>query len=62
LTIFSPASGETGLRRLIRGPEDKGCFVILGIGHAITAAGGFPRAAPVKRCGLAEAIGDIASS
>ncbi|MBN9545570.1 MAG: ATP-dependent DNA helicase [Alphaproteobacteria bacterium] len=45
--------------RLIRGPEDKGCFVILEGATPSRLLTAFPEAAPVKRCGLAEAIGDI---
>ena len=44
--------------RLIRGPEDKGCFVILEGATPSRLLAAFPKA-PVKRCGLAEAIGDI---
>ena len=45
--------------RLIRGPEDKGCFVILEGATPSRLLTAFPDGAPVKRCGLAEAIGDI---
>ena len=45
--------------RLIRGPEDKGCFVILEGATPSRLLAAFPPKAPVKRCGLAEAIGDI---
>jgi ATP-dependent DNA helicase DinG len=45
--------------RLIRGPEDKGCFVVLESATPSRLLAAFPEAAPVKRCGLAEAIGDI---
>ena len=45
--------------RLIRGPQDKGCFVILEGATPSRLLTAFPEAAPVKRCGLAEAIGDI---
>jgi ATP-dependent DNA helicase DinG len=45
--------------RLIRGPEDKGCFVILEGATPSRLLAAFPENAPVKRCGLAEAIGDI---
>jgi ATP-dependent DNA helicase DinG len=45
--------------RLIRGPGDKGCFVILESAMPSRLLTAFPSAAPVKRCGLAEAIGDI---
>jgi ATP-dependent DNA helicase DinG len=45
--------------RLIRGPEDRGCFVILEGATPTRLLSAFPENAPVKRCGLAEAIGDI---
>jgi ATP-dependent DNA helicase DinG len=45
--------------RLIRGPQDKGCFVILEGATPSRLLTAFPEGAPVKRCGLAEAIGDI---
>jgi ATP-dependent DNA helicase DinG len=45
--------------RLIRGPEDKGCFVILEAATPSRLLTAFPESAPVKRCGLKEAIGDI---
>jgi ATP-dependent DNA helicase DinG len=45
--------------RLIRGPEDRGCFVILEGATPTRLLAAFPEDAPVKRCGLAEAIGDI---
>ena len=45
--------------RLIRGPDDKGCFVILEGAMPSRLLTAFPEKAPVKRCGLAEAIGDI---
>ena len=45
--------------RLIRGPDDKGCFVLLESATPSRLLSAFPEAAPVKRCGLAEAIGDI---
>jgi ATP-dependent DNA helicase DinG len=45
--------------RLIRGPEDQGCFVILEGATPSRLLAAFPEAAPIKRCGLAEAIGDI---
>ena len=47
--------------RLIRGPEDRGCFVILEGATPSRLLPAFPPAAPVKRCGLAEAIRDINS-
>jgi len=45
--------------RLIRGPQDKGCFVILEGATPSRLLTAFPESAPVKRCGLTEAIGDI---
>jgi ATP-dependent DNA helicase DinG len=45
--------------RLIRGPEDRGCFVILEGATPSRLLTAFPERAPVRRCGLAEAIGDI---
>ena len=45
--------------RLIRGQEDKGCFVILEGATPSRLLAAFPENAPIKRCGLAEAIGDI---
>jgi ATP-dependent DNA helicase DinG len=45
--------------RLIRGPGDKGCFVILEGATPTRLLSAFPPDAPVKRCGLAEALGDI---
>jgi ATP-dependent DNA helicase DinG len=45
--------------RLIRGPQDRGCFVILEGATPSRLLTAFPPGAPVKRCGLAEAIGDI---
>ncbi len=45
--------------RLIRGPQDHGCFVILEGATPSRLLTAFPEKAPVKRCGLAEAIGDI---
>jgi ATP-dependent DNA helicase DinG len=45
--------------RLIRGPEDKGCFVILEGATPSRLLTAFPEKSPIKRCGLAEAIGDI---
>lgn len=45
--------------RLIRGAEDKGCFVILEGATPSRLLSAFPDTAPVRRCGLAEAIGDI---
>jgi ATP-dependent DNA helicase DinG len=45
--------------RLIRGPQDKGCFVILEGATPSRLLTAFPEAAPIKRCGLAEALGDI---
>jgi ATP-dependent DNA helicase DinG len=45
--------------RLIRGAQDRGCFVILEGATPSRLLTAFPEKAPVKRCGLAEAIGDI---
>ena len=45
--------------RLIRGRQDKGCFVVLEGATPSRLLAAFPEKAPVKRCGLAEAIGDI---
>jgi ATP-dependent DNA helicase DinG len=45
--------------RLIRKRDDKGCFVILESAVPTRLLSAFPENAPVKRCGLAEAIGDI---
>lgn len=45
--------------RLIRGSEDRGCFVILEGATPSRLLTAFPENAPIKRCGLAEAIGDI---
>ncbi len=45
--------------RLIRGPEDRGCFVILEGATPSRLLTAFPEKSSVKRCGLAEAIGDI---
>jgi ATP-dependent DNA helicase DinG len=45
--------------RLIRGQDDKGCFVILEGATPSRLLTAFPPDAPVKRCGLAEAIAEI---
>ena len=45
--------------RLIRGAGDKGCFVVLEGATPTRLLSAFPPEAPVKRCGLAEAIADI---
>jgi ATP-dependent DNA helicase DinG len=45
--------------RLIRGADDKGCFVILEGATPSRLLSAFPPDAPVKRCGLAEAIADV---
>ena len=45
--------------RLIRGAQDKGCFVILEGATPSRLLSALPPNCPVKRCGLAEAIGDI---
>jgi ATP-dependent DNA helicase DinG len=45
--------------RLIRSQEDKGCFVILEPATPSRLLSAFPAAAPIHRCGLAEAIKEI---
>lgn len=50
---------KQGFGRLIRGHRDRGCFVILEGAMPSRLLSAFPETAPVKRCGLAEAIGDI---
>lgn len=50
---------KQGFGRLIRGPQDRGCCVILEGATPSRLLTAFPEKAPVKRCGLAEAIGDI---
>ena len=45
--------------RLIRGADDRGCFVILEAATPTRLLSAFPPDAPLKRCGLAEAISDI---
>jgi len=45
--------------RLIRGAADKGCFVILEGATPSRLLSAFPPDAPVKRCGLSEAIAEI---
>ncbi len=45
--------------RLIRGEGDRGCFVILEPATPTRLLSAFPPDAPVKRCGLAEAIAEI---
>ncbi len=47
--------------RLIRSRTDKGCFVILESATPSRLLTAFPSDAPIKRCGLAEAITDIRS-
>ncbi|HEX9159383.1 MAG TPA: ATP-dependent DNA helicase, partial [Rhizomicrobium sp.] len=47
--------------RLIRSQSDRGCFVILEAATPSRLMSAFPREAPVKRCGLAEAVGEIRS-
>jgi ATP-dependent DNA helicase DinG len=47
--------------RLIRGAGDKGCFVILEGATPSRLLAAFPEAAPITRCGLAEAVQDIRS-
>ncbi|MBV9991774.1 MAG: ATP-dependent DNA helicase [Alphaproteobacteria bacterium] len=44
--------------RLIRGADDKGCFVILEGAMPSRLLSAFPPDAPVRRCGLKEAIGE----
>jgi ATP-dependent DNA helicase DinG len=45
--------------RLIRGRDDRGCFVILEPATPTRLLSAFPPEAPVLRCGLAEAIREI---
>lgn len=45
--------------RLVRNRTDKGCFVILEPATPSRLLTAFPPAAPVKRCGLAEAVAEI---
>jgi len=45
--------------RLIRGADDKGCFVILESATPSRLLSAFPPDTPVKRCGLAEALREI---
>ena len=45
--------------RLIRGQHDKGCFVILESATPSRLLSAFPPDAPIKRCGLAEAVADV---
>ncbi len=45
--------------RLIRSQTDRGCFVILEPATPSRLLTALPAEAPVKRCGLAEAIADI---
>ncbi len=45
--------------RLIRSRTDKGCFVILESATPSRLLSAFPPDAPVKRCGLAEAVADV---
>jgi ATP-dependent DNA helicase DinG len=45
--------------RLIRTAGDKGCFVILEPRTPSRLLSAFPADAPVRRCGLAEAVGEI---
>jgi ATP-dependent DNA helicase DinG len=45
--------------RLVRSQNDKGCFVILEPATPSRLLSAFPAAAPIQRCGLAEAIGEI---
>ncbi|HWA02221.1 MAG TPA: ATP-dependent DNA helicase [Rhizomicrobium sp.] len=46
--------------RLIRGATDRGCFVILEAATPSRLLSAFPPDAPVSRCGLEEAIAEIA--
>ena len=45
--------------RLIRGPQDKGCFVILEGATPSRLLRALPEQAPVLRCGLVEAVREI---
>ncbi|MBV9330009.1 MAG: ATP-dependent DNA helicase, partial [Alphaproteobacteria bacterium] len=45
--------------RLIRSAKDRGCFVILEGATPSRLLSAFPETAPVRRCGLAEAIAEI---
>jgi len=45
--------------RLIRSRDDKGCFVILEPATPSRLLSAFPADAPVRRCGLAEALSEI---
>lgn len=45
--------------RLIRSQSDKGCFAILESATPSRLMSAFPREAPIKRCGLADAVGKI---
>jgi ATP-dependent DNA helicase DinG len=45
--------------RLIRSQTDKGCFVILEPATPSRLMTAFPREAPIRRCGLAEAVAEI---
>lgn len=45
--------------RLIRSQDDKGCFVILESATPSRLLTALPRDAPVRRCGLAEAIDEV---
>ncbi|HWA89322.1 MAG TPA: ATP-dependent DNA helicase [Rhizomicrobium sp.] len=47
--------------RLIRGADDKGCFVILESAVPSRLLGAFPPDAPAKRCGLKETIAEISA-
>ena len=59
--LFRPRAGPGGAvrGRLIRGAEDKGCFVILEGAVPTRLLSAFPPDAPIKRCGLAEAVTEI---
>lgn len=45
--------------RLIRSRRDKGCFVILESATPSRLLTAFPAEAPIKRCGLAEAVSEV---
>jgi ATP-dependent DNA helicase DinG len=45
--------------RLIRSQSDKGCFVILEPATPSRLMTAFPCEAPLKRCGLADAVSEI---
>jgi ATP-dependent DNA helicase DinG len=45
--------------RLIRTQHDRGCFAILEPATPSRLLSAFPAEAPVRRCGLAEAVAEI---